>query len=197
MTEGRVATESPAAPPTGAGSLRTNGTYHTRPRTAVGGCLSRLAHSRQGASFFLNKGGSKMAGGFRFLSLVAPFMSVLPEVSPPDRKIPFRCDAPSLQRAAPLAAACSGRAHRGPDRGPAPLGAGSLGVGRRLPPGRRRGLPEPPPACCMADSPPARPYAGRRSCGLRSRYSSSWCAARSRCTASRSRSLPIRSTGCV
>jgi hypothetical protein len=51
-----------------------------------------------------------MAGGFRFLSLVAPFMSVLPEVSPPDRKIPFRCDAPSLQRAAPLAAACSGRA---------------------------------------------------------------------------------------
>lgn len=31
-----------------------------------------------------------MAGGFRFLSLVAPFMSVLPEVSPPDRKIPFR-----------------------------------------------------------------------------------------------------------
>ena len=28
--------------------------------------------------------------GFRFLSLVRPFMSVLPEVVQPDRRIPFR-----------------------------------------------------------------------------------------------------------
>ena len=32
-----------------------------------------------------------MAGGFRFLSLVRPFMSVLPEVAAAERKIPFRC----------------------------------------------------------------------------------------------------------
>ena len=32
----------------------------------------------------------KMAGGFRFLSLVRPFMSVLPEVAQADRRIPFR-----------------------------------------------------------------------------------------------------------
>jgi hypothetical protein len=31
-----------------------------------------------------------MAGGFRFLSLVQPFMSVLPEVAQAERKIPFR-----------------------------------------------------------------------------------------------------------
>ena len=29
--------------------------------------------------------------GFRFLSLVKPFMSILPEVVQPDRRIPFRC----------------------------------------------------------------------------------------------------------
>ena len=34
-----------------------------------------------------------MAGGFRFLSLVRPFMSVLPEVAAAERKIPFRCGA--------------------------------------------------------------------------------------------------------
>jgi len=31
-----------------------------------------------------------MSGSFRFLSLVQPFMSVLPEVAQAERKIPFR-----------------------------------------------------------------------------------------------------------
>mmetsp|Transcript_12868 Transcript_12868/g.22224 ORF Transcript_12868/g.22224 Transcript_12868/m.22224 type:complete len:483 (-) Transcript_12868:265-1713(-) len=33
---------------------------------------------------------SARGGGFRFLNLVRPFMSILPEVSQPDRKVPFR-----------------------------------------------------------------------------------------------------------
>ena len=37
-----------------------------------------------------------MAGGFRFLSLVQPFMSVLPEVAQAERKIPFRYALPSF-----------------------------------------------------------------------------------------------------
>eukprot|EP00442_Polarella_glacialis_P042303 CAMPEP_0115092154 /NCGR_PEP_ID=MMETSP0227-20121206/26571_1 /TAXON_ID=89957 /ORGANISM="Polarella glacialis, Strain CCMP 1383" /LENGTH=36 /DNA_ID= /DNA_START= /DNA_END= /DNA_ORIENTATION= len=31
-----------------------------------------------------------MAGNFRFLNLIKPVMCILPEVEPPDRKIPFK-----------------------------------------------------------------------------------------------------------
>ena len=48
----------------------------------------RLGRSDRGSCLESERG--KMAGGFRFLSLVQPFMSVLPEVAQAERKIPFR-----------------------------------------------------------------------------------------------------------
>ena len=46
--------------------------------------------------------------GFRFLSLVRPFMSVLPEVVQPDRRVPFRCVHNGAARAGCTLAVCVG-----------------------------------------------------------------------------------------
>ena len=69
-----------------------------------------------------------MAGGFRFLSLVQPFMSVLPEVAQAERKIPFRYALPSFSwRAASLRQFCAG-GRRAPARARSP-GRGPRGIG--------------------------------------------------------------------